>query len=360
MIYLNYAALCPTRAEAQQEIGSTLDEFRSLLYSEAGLQWYEKKVTTCRQDVADLLNVSDPSSIAFVPNASMGSHLALSFIDWKPGDGILTTTHENPSVVREISWLAHRGVHVSTIDLPSPDDLVATIEERISTQSIRAVILSHVSHVDGRILPVFEIGKMTKMQEVLLIVDGAQAVGHIPLNLGQLDIDFYFFPGHKWCQGPLGTGACVFRDSYLNKNPSFAQAGLGWNGTPAGRFEIGTQNIGAIAGLAKACKLKKEEGLKATEKEKIRQSVKTQIEKLKKFLIKEWEGPHAPGMLTFQCLDSRSYATLTRTLVNQFGIVVKEFTEYPAGDTPAIRISWFGEKDTEEVLFLVDAMKKGT
>ena len=109
MIYLNYAALSPTRPEAQREVEATLAEFKSLLYSEAGLRWYQKKISACRQDVADLLNVSGPAPIAFVPNASMASHLAFSFIDWNPGDIILTSTHENPSITREIDWLGHRG-----------------------------------------------------------------------------------------------------------------------------------------------------------------------------------------------------------------------------------------------------------
>ena len=319
MIYLNYAALCPTRPEASQEVDATLAEFRSLLYSEAGLRWYDQKIASCRQHVASLLNVSDPSSVAFVSNASIASHLALSFIDWKPGDGILTSTHENPSVVREMSWLAHRGVHVSTVNVATPRDLLTTIEKQLSAQSIRAVILSHVSHVDGRILPVFEIGEMTKNRKVLFIVDGAQAAGHVPLNLDSLDFDLYFFPGHKWCQGPLGTGVLIFQDSYVAKNSSFAHAGVGWNGTQAGRFEIGTQNIGAIAGLAKACQLKKEEGLKGEEKETIRQTVKTQINQLGKLLINEWEGPHAPGILTFQCLERQDHDTLMRSLQNQGG-----------------------------------------
>ena len=80
MIYLNYAALSPTRLEAQQEVEATLAEFKSLLYSRAGLDWYHAKISACRKDVADVLDVANPASIAFVPNASMASHLAFSFI----------------------------------------------------------------------------------------------------------------------------------------------------------------------------------------------------------------------------------------------------------------------------------------
>ena len=358
MTYLNYAALSPTRPEAQQEVEATLAEFKPLLYSEDGLQWYAKKVAACRRDVAALLHVPDPSSIAFAPNASMASHLALSFIDWNPGDIILMSTHENPSVTREITWLAHRGVHVSTIKPTSPQNLLASIEKQISTQPIRAILLSHVSHVDGRIFPISEIGEMANQHNILFIVDGAQAVGHIPVNLDHMGFDLYFFPGHKWCQGPLGTGTLVMKEGFISKNSAFSQAGLGWNGTLAGRFEIGTHNIGLIAGLAKACQIKNEEGLRNKELEEMREIVKRQLGQIQKVFMKEWEGPHTPAMLTFQCRDQEDHEFLMNKFQNQCGIVVKQFTDYPEGEIPAIRISWAGLEDKPNLVFALKQLEE--
>ena len=60
MKYLNYAALSPTRREAQREVETTRAEFQSLLYSKGGLDWYQKKISSCREDVANLLEVSLP------------------------------------------------------------------------------------------------------------------------------------------------------------------------------------------------------------------------------------------------------------------------------------------------------------
>lgn len=357
-MYLNYAALCPTRPEAQREVDATLDEFNAFLYSEAGLRWYEKKVTACRHDVAELLRVSDPSSIAFVPNASMASHLALSFIDWEPGDVILTSTHENPSIVKEMAWLAHRGVNVSTITPTSPEHLLQTMATQCSTQPIRAIMLSHASHVDGRIFPISEIGKMTKQLKVLFLIDGAQAVGHIPVHLDHVDFDLYFFPGHKWCQGPLGTGALVIKDSFVQKNPAFAQAGLGWNRTQAGRCEIGTHHIGLIAGFAKACSLRKEEELKTDEKNTVREYVKQRLAHLGEIQIKEWHGPHAPGILTFQCRTLQHHEVIMHTFQNQSDLVAKQFLDYPDGETPAIRLSWLGEKDRQSLSLAADTIKE--
>ena len=357
MIYLNYAALCPTRPEVQQEGDLTLREFGARLYSKAGLEWYEQKIRACRNDVADLLHVSDPSSVAFVPNASLASHLALSFINWPPGDGLLTSTHENPSVIREIGWLAHRGVQVSTLKPTSPDDLLASIEAQISRRRIKAIILSHVSHVDGRIFPIAEIGEVSHKHKVLFIVDGTQAAGHIPVNLDSLDFDLYFFPGHKWCRGPLGGGALIMQETFVTKNPGFAQAGLGWNGTRAGRFEIGTHNIGLIAGMAKACQLLKKEGLKTKEQEVIRETARKQLEEINQIRTPNWAGRQAPGIFTFQCRDPKLHERLMDLLLNQRDIVVKQFLDYPEGETPAIRLSWSGVEDKANVCLTVGEVR---
>jgi selenocysteine lyase/cysteine desulfurase len=358
IIYLNYAALSPTRPEAQREVEATLAEFQSLLFSEAGLRWYQKKISACRQDVAGLLNFSEPSSIAFVPNASMASHLAFSFVDWGPGDVILTSTHENPSVREEIDWLVHRGVKISKIKPTSPHDVLTTIETQMSIQQIRAIILSHVSHIDGRIFPITEIGRMAHEHDILFIVDGAQAVGHIPVKLDQLDFDLYFFPGHKWCRGPLGTGALIMQESFVAKNAAFAQAGLGWNNTRAGRFEIGTHNMGLIAGLAKACTLLSKEGLRNTEQEKIRETAREQLERIDQIRIQRWAGQHAPGILTFQCRDPKNHKTIMDLFQNGEDIVVKQFLDYPEDETPAIRLSWSGAKEKEDVLLALKVIKK--
>ncbi len=109
MIYLNYAALCPTHPEAEREVEGTLAEFKQYLYSDAGIQWYLQKSQRCREKVAKLLNVEDPSRIAFVPNASTANFLVLSSLVWNPGDAIVTSTGMcptawAPSMMKRISF----------------------------------------------------------------------------------------------------------------------------------------------------------------------------------------------------------------------------------------------------------------
>ena len=221
MIYLNYAALSPTRPEAEQAIADTLKEFNTYLYSDAGIQWYLRKIQGCRAQLAKLLNVTDPTTIAFVSNASTAHYLTIRALQWKRGDSLLTTTHENPSITRQLRALEQQGVHIHAISPSSPDHLLHSISHALGQRPFKAIIVSHVSHVDGRILPIHTITTIARQRGIAVIVDGAQAVGHIPVDLSHSECDVYFFTGHKWCAGPLGTGAMIVNPRFWKGNSRY-------------------------------------------------------------------------------------------------------------------------------------------
>lgn len=344
MVYLNYAALCPTRPEVDEEVARTQQAFSQYLYSEEGLAWYLQKVSACREAVARFLNYQDRDAVAFVPNASTANYLTLSFIPWKPGDGIITTTHENPSILREIKALANHGAEIHVIQPQSPNYLVKTIDDLTKSHPIRSIIVSHVSHVDGRIFPIAEVAEIASREQILFIVDGAQAVGHIPVDLSTFPFDCYFFTGHKWCQGPLGTGAIILTQQFTERVPAFAEEARRSGNPPAQRFEMGTHNISLIAGLAHGCELLTREGLREEEKRVVRETAEERLNKLKGIQIKEWTGPHAPGILSFASQDS---IALHKILHDQCRIVTKLFADYPPGEHPLIRLSWLGKGNQE-------------
>lgn len=340
MIYLNYAALCPTLPETEKEVERTLAEFKRYLYSEAGIEWYLKKVSDCRQKVGALLHVNDSSSIAFATNASTAHYLLLSSLKWEPGDTVLTTTHENPSITKQLRALELEGVHVRAVRPTSLHTFLETLEERFDEPGVKAVVMSHVSHVDGRVFPIHEVASLARARQCLVIIDGAQAVGHIPVDLNTLDFDAYFFPGHKWCEGPLGTGAMVMRESFF-AHPRYRgieaeQPG----GSPAGSFEIGTHNIGLIAGLAKACEQRCHQGIDTEPQRTFRETAKELLGGHRNCRFLEWQGPHAPGILTFKGADDLDHGAFVKRLASESRIVVKPFVDYPEEDAPAIRLSW--------------------
>ncbi len=348
MIYLNYAALCPALTEAEEEVERTLAEFKRYLYSEAGIEWYLRKIHECRQKVGSLLHVGDPSTIAFTTNASTAHYLTLSSLKWEPGDTILTTTHENPSITKQLRALERDGVRVHAVRPASLQTFLQTLEERLDEPSVNAVVISHVSHVDGRIFPIQEVASLARAQHCLVIIDGAQAVGHIPVDLNALDFDAYFFAGHKWCEGPLGTGALVARESFFMHPRHRAIGGESHEGTTARSFEIGTQNIGLMAGLAKACEQHHQRGITPEPQRIFRETAKELLGEHRDCRFLEWQGPHAPGILTFKGPDDLDHGAFAKRLASEAGIIVKPFVDYPEGNVPAVRLSWSSTMDQRE------------
>ncbi|GJL52883.1 MAG: cysteine lyase [Nitrospirales bacterium] len=355
MIYLNYAASCPIHPDAKEEIETTLTEFYEYLYSATGIQWYRTKVQQCRETVARVLHVPDPSCIAFVPNASTANYVLLSSIDWKQGDIVVSSTHENPSIRNKLLALSHRGVELRFLPpTASPQQFLTSVHDALHEQPIKAIILSHVSHVDGRIFPIPEIAAMAKERHALLLVDGAQAVGHIDVHVDTLQCDAYFFSGYKWCSGPLGTGGLVISQRLLEHAPSIQEKPAPAEQPLASRFEIGSHNIGLIAGLAKACEHINQEGLNTEGLQNIREAVKQQLRQMKDTRVREWDGPQAPGILTFQ----HQHHTMLMKIFQKHNIVVKPLTEYPEGEIPAMRMSWLGSADTQNVTKTLDIIRE--
>ncbi len=340
MLYLNYAALCPTLPEVREEVEQTLTTFGQYLYSEAGIAWYRHTIHECRRKVGALLHVNDPSTIAFTANASTAHHHALSALQWHPGDTILTTTHENPSITKQLQALEHDGVRRYAVSPTSPDAFLDEVRAHVSQTSVKAIVMSHVSHVDGRIFPIHDVVALARAGQCLVIIDGAQAVGHIPVDLSALDCDIYFFTGHKWCEGPLGTGAIVMRDSFFRHPDCREFPGDTSGAPPASRLEIGTHNIGLIAGLAKACEQQRRLDMKMRHQTALRETARNILGENRHGRLLEWQGPHAPGILTFTGTPDRDHGPLVKRLEDEYGMIVKLFADYPKEVTPAIRLSW--------------------
>ena len=340
MVYLNVAGLSPFKREVHEEVTATLKKFSQLLYSEAGVDYYRQTLQRARQQLAEWLHVENSQQIAFVPNATTASWLILSRLIWKPGDGLLTTTHENSTVLNEIFALRSRGVAVHSLDPTSPSELLTQIEQLLASARIRAIVISHVSHIDGRIFPIERISQLARDHQVLLIIDGAQAVGHIPVNLRDLHADAYFFPGHKWCAGPMGTGALILGKTFSERDEIANSKEEEEPHPPWAGFELGTQNLGLIAGFAKACTIKQQEGLQTETLEAFRREVRHTCSILPGIQCLEWEGPHAPGIFSFQCVGQPKSQALFHSTSTTKSIAWKTFSTPTTPAHTGIRLSW--------------------
>ncbi len=328
MIYLNPAGLAPFHQGVQQEISRTLDTFSHLLYADAGIQYYRDTLQRCRRTIADWLTLNDEQRLAFMPNTTTACSLVLSRINWKSGNVLLTTTHENSTILDEIKKLSDRGVRVIALDPDAHSGFLSALERTLDEQPIQAIVISHVSHFDGRIFPITTIQDLAQSHHTPLIVDGAQAIGHIPVSFQEISPYAYFFPGHKWCTGPMGTGALIIgKDSHQETQPY-------WAG-----YELGTQNIGLIAGFAKACHLKVQTHSNNQILEGFREEWKACLRPNPCIRTIEWDGPHAPGILSFVCLDERTEQTM-HTLSTTQSLAWKTLTHPSFPSNLSIRVSW--------------------
>lgn len=351
MIYFNVAGLSPFNQAVQKEVAATLKEFSRLLYSEEGIHFYRETVQRCREDIAQWLHVANQDHLAFVPNATTASSLVLSRIHWKSGDQILTTTHENSTVLKEILALQPQGVQIQTLDPISPNEFEREIETHLQTAHVRAIVISHVSHIDGRIFPIERLSHLAQKYHALLIVDGAQAVGHIPVSFHDWQPDAYFFPGHKWCGGPMGTGAIILGNQLAAPEEKEASQQPPWS-----RFELGTQNIGLIAGFAKACLIKQQDRLSSNWLEQIREEVRQKLSNVSQLRILEWEGPHSPGILSLTFKEKQAERQFPS---NGHDISWKTFLLPNHQGQTGIRLSWStktSKSDRESLLTLFQKM----
>jgi len=194
--------------------------------------------------------------IALVRSTTEGLNIALMGLDWARGDEVITTNLEHVCLFAPLGLIAHRyGVRIRTVDIGhGGGDVVAAIEAAMTPRT-RAIAISHVQWSSGAIMPIAEVARLARSRGALTIVDGAQAVGHIPVDVHELGVDAYAFAGQKWLCGPSGTGALfVRRDRLGDIAPTYLRWGrfdaTGFVVPPAGaaRYEMGEHNLPVTRG----------------------------------------------------------------------------------------------------------------
>lgn len=164
----------------------------------------DRRLASVKPAMASLLQTT-PDRLAFVENTTAGINAALLSHSWEPGDEILTSNAEHPAVLLPLAHLRERhGVVIRRVATRSgvlrTDDLSAAIKPRT-----RAVVVSHVSFTAGGLFPLEEICRLAADRDLLSVIDGAQSVGSVAVDLSRLGCDYYAFPGYKWILGPEGT-----------------------------------------------------------------------------------------------------------------------------------------------------------
>ncbi|MBW8822858.1 MAG: cysteine desulfurase [Xanthomonadales bacterium] len=179
----------------------------------------------------------------------------------KAGDSILLTRMEHHANIVPWQLIAERtGATIKVAELRPDGALDLDALYAAMTPDVKLLGVAHVSNVLGTVNPVRDICREARRRGIVTVVDGSQAVPHMPVDIPAIGCDFYAFTGHKLC-GPTGTGALWARKELLESMPPFLGGGemikeVSFDGTvfntPPHRFEAGTPNIAGFVGLGAA------------------------------------------------------------------------------------------------------------
>ena len=247
-----------------------------------------------REKVRDFLGAAKISEIIFTKNATESLNLiaysyGMNFI--QAGDEIVISIAEHHSnlvpwqQVAKAKGAVLKYLYVNTDGVLSEEELDSKI-----TDKTKLVAVTHVSNVLGIINPVKRIAEKAHAVGAVVVVDGAQSIPHLPVNVRELDVDFFVFSGHKML-APMGIGVLYGKEKLLDAMPPFLFGGdmieyvqeqeTTFAPLPA-KFEAGTQNVGGAMGLSAAIDYLNRVGMpviEECEKELVRYAI-TKLSKL--------------------------------------------------------------------------------
>ncbi|MEM3452399.1 MAG: cysteine desulfurase [Candidatus Hadarchaeum sp.] len=280
IIYLDNAATTPTPEPVIEAMLSYYHEFSANVGR--GLHRATRRATeefeAAREKVARVIGAK-PSEIIFTKNTTEAINIVARGLDLKKGDKVITSLFEHHSNLLPWQRLEkERGVRLEVVG-SSKECLLDPVEFEVAMdKNTRLITTHHVSNAIGSIQPVEEIGKLARDHEVLYLVDAAQSVGHMPVDVRRIGCDFLAAPGHKGLLGPQGTGFLYAReDKIFELEPLLTGGGIvedvELHGAklvdPPQLFDAGTPNIPGIIGLGKACEYVMDIGIdKIAEREK--------------------------------------------------------------------------------------------
>ena len=187
-----------------------------------------------REAAARLIGAED---VALTQNTTHGMNLGVGSIDWREGDEVVSVTTEHPGCLVPLHTLRNRfGVKVNLVSPPvTPEKIEAAL-----TPNTRLLALSHVDWTNGEVLPLREICAVARDRDILTLVDGAQSVGNIAVDVPATGADMYAFTGHKWVLGPEGMGAFYVRPGLpvYSPNVGFLSLPAPADFDPCGDYEL--------------------------------------------------------------------------------------------------------------------------
>jgi cysteine desulfurase/selenocysteine lyase len=328
-----------------------------------------------RKEIREFINAKSTHEIIFTKGATESLNLVASSFGKRyihPGDEVITSVMEHHS--NFVPWqqmCLERGATLRVLGINDHGELDLDELKRLLNKNTRLIALAHVSNVLGTINPVNEIIAMAHLHDIPVLLDGAQGVSHLPVDVQELDCDFYCFSGHKM-YAPMGVGVLYGKEKYLEEMPPYQLGGemikdvyldhTTFNELPF-KFEAGTPNVEGVAGLRAAVSYLENLGMEniAAYEDRL---LKYATEKLSAIKGLKFFGtsPHKASLISFLIGDIHPYDA--GMIIDKMGIAVRtghhcamplmDFLKIPG----TVRASFAFYNTIEEIDQMVSAIYK--
>lgn len=326
LVYVQTGSLGPSPRSVREAANRAWEELQRNPTA-YGYGAHEQNLDVVRAQAARFIG-ADTSELSLTTSTTDGlnrvaSALALSL---QPGDRVLTTDQEHPGGRSCWEWLAKtRGVVIDEIILPPGPvptaAFVAQVRERVTPRT-RVLSMAHVLPSTGVRMPVAEVCAALRDRDVLRVIDGAQAVGGMAVDVHALGCDVYAASGHKWLLGPPGTGLLYVRAGITDRVPLITRQ----QGEAAYTGSTGVTNLPGMYGLGAALSYLSARGMPAVEAHNValRDAMRDALRRIPALeVVTDDDAGHRSPMVSYRLPATRPAGPLQRVLYEQHHVYVK-------------------------------------
>ena len=287
-----------------------------------------------RRQVQRFINAHSHREVVFTRGTTESINLVASSFGWKylkPHDEVIVSGMEHHSNIVPWQLACERaGARLKVIPFSDEGVLDMDVYESLFSVRTRMVACNHVSNTLGTINPVKEMTEIAHRHGAMMLVDGAQAVAHMPVDVQDIGCDFYCFSGHKM-YAPMGVGVMYGREEVLEALPPYQGGGemiqdvtfekTTYNELPF-KFEAGTPSVGDVLGLGAAIDFMQEVGIDniASHEAELLEYATCRLLEIPHLRI-YGTAPHKAGVVSFLVGNSNSYDV--GTLLDKVGVAVR-------------------------------------